>query len=98
MNFTENDLEKILKVEQLSFSNNTDLKSKFINPSKGLWIKKAKWPFNAYTLLSKVSGINSFPEKKLKYWLLMFIGKRKAKQVLGFFLRLPYFKTYDLPI
>ena len=98
MKFTENDLEKILKVEQLSFSNNTDLKSKFINPSKGLWIKKAKWPFNAYSLLSKVSGINSFPEKKLKYWLLMFLGKRKAKQVLGFFLRLPYFKTYDLPI
>src|SRR5690554_3170631 len=100
MNLKEHDIKTILRVEQHSFSteNISSTKNKFVNPSEGLWLKLKKWPLKSYTLLSKVSGINSFPEKKLKYWLLMFLGKRKLQKVLGFFLRLPFLKKSEINI
>lgn len=100
MSLEEHDLKMILRVEQLSFSkeNISYIKNKFVNPAEGLWLKVKKWPFNSYTLLSKVSGINSFPEKKLKYWVFMFLRKRKSQKVLGFFLRLPFLKKSELNI
>lgn len=100
MNLKEHDIKTILRVEQHSFSteNISSTKNKFVNPSEGLWIKQKIWPFKSYGLLSKVSGISSFPEKKLKHWLLMFLGKRKPQKVLGFFLRLPFLKKSELNI
>lgn len=99
MKLKELDLKTILRVEQHSFSNNKSAKNnKYINPAKGLWLKQKEWPFKSYALLSKVSGISSFPEKKLKLWLLMFLGKRKSKNVLGFFFNLPFLKSYECPI
>lgn len=98
MKFKEHDLKTILRVEQLAFSTeNAVNNNNYINPAKGLWLKRKDWPIESYKLLSMVSGINSFPEKKIKYWLSMFLGKRKPQKVFGFFLRLPFLKIIKLP-
>lgn len=96
----EKNIKTILYIEKkvlgIAYS---DVAKKYVNPENYLWIKKVKWPFASFALLSKVSGISAFPEKRLKYWLSVFKNKgRGIKKRIGVFLKLPFEKVIMLPL
>lgn len=97
----QNNLEKILKIEKLigiSHDINSP-KARYFHPENYLWIKKVKWPFETYQLLSKATGISAFPEKRLKEWSKVFKNKGKGlKKRIGLFFKVPFLKTHKLPI
>lgn len=99
MKFIEQDLKMIVRIEKYLFPEDTYLISNnYINPNNSLWIKYSRWPFESYNLLKKVSGIKAFPDRKIKYWILSFLGKRNIKQTLGLFFKLPFQPKLELPM
>ncbi|HUH52261.1 MAG TPA: phosphotransferase [Flavobacterium sp.] len=97
----ENNIKKILLVEKASLLNAdfSDDDNKYINHEKYLWIRNTRWPFESYTLLSKVTGISAFPDKRFKYWIEVLKNKgRGFKKRIGVFFRLPFKKVSYLPI
>lgn len=95
----ENNIKTIQFIEKkISCIKYFEPKKIYVN-HENLWIKYAKWPFGAYKLLSKISGISAFPEKRLEYWLDVFKNKGKGiKKRIGLFLNFPFKKTIELPL
>lgn len=101
MNFDlENKIKYILKIEKTILDvEYTDAEKKYISPESYLWIKHTKWPVQTYKLLSKVTGINAFPDKNYKHWIEVFKNKGKGiKKRIGLFFKVPFESVTYLPI
>lgn len=93
-------IKSIQSIEKLIFTiTDFDVKTKYLNPSDNLFIKHLQWPFQAFQLFSKVTGINAFPDKNLKNWFQVFKKKgRGFNKRIGLFLRIPFIHQVELPI
>lgn len=95
-----NNIKFIQTIEKMIFDIvDFDEKKRYMNPSDNLYITHVQWPFKAYQLFSKVSGINAFPDKSIKNWIQITKNKGKgAKKRIGLFYRMPFIKKVNLPI
>src|SRR5690606_4107578 len=77
----------------------SDAEKKYINPENYLWIRHRQWPIETYKVLSKVTGISAFPDKKYKHWIEVFKNKGKGiKKRIGLFFKVPFESVTYLPI